>query len=598
MITERPIEIGHLPPHLRKLFTGKISEATSGTAESREANFLSRALAAYALHILVPCTVDVAAQCVVDGVGDGGIDAIHYSPSSHVLWVVQSKHHQDGLGEPDLGSVSKFKNGLESLLQGKYDAFEQNQAWKNQLPTLRQAFDDSLLRVRALLVYTGIHQISDDRIRIFEDLRNRFSADCDYLEFKFCNLQVIHDWIVGAHLSSGVQELKFTLLEPGWVKEPYETVYGLLPLTELAQLYKEHGKKLITTNIRGYKGDTDVNEEIAKTAKDEPAHFFYLNNGLTAYCERFVVANQDRANAQKKRITAFGISIVNGAQTSGSIASCVDPAATTPAPGNVFIKVISLEKCQTKGAFAKRITHSTNFQNQIGSRDFAALDEQQVRISNQLLPAGISYHYKDSEDTPASDSSNFTLEEATTACASLVQTGDGDFCARILANRKSLWSLEEVYPANDLYRSRYSKVFRPDRSARTVWRAVQVQRVTIQALKTNEGGIRKAFFENCRWLILNVLLLKLRSEQGEAVTLSAEELNSIPATALDYAEKLWTICQAKGFVTSSPNEGWKSERHFRSIFSTPGDCALLRSALLAMLATIAPSANTPATLVG
>ena len=61
--------------------------------------------------------------------------------------------------------------------------------------------------------------------------------------------------------------------------------------------------------------------------------------------------------------------------------------------------------------FAKRITRSTNFQNQIGSRDFVALDELQEHIANQLLMSGISYHYKDSEDTPVPGPKDFTLEE-------------------------------------------------------------------------------------------------------------------------------------------------------------------------------------------
>ena len=227
-MTERPIEIDYVPRHLRRSLTWVFS-GRSGTMDSREANFLSRALAAYALHESASCTVDVAASCVVDGGGDGGIDAVHYSSTSHVLWVVQSKFHQDGVGEPDLGSVSKFKNGLESLLQGHYEAFQENQAWARQMPTLTRAFDDPALRVRAVLVYTGIHEVSDDRILILEDLRNRFSADNDYLESQICNLTVVHGWIIGAHLSPGIPELKFTLLQPGWVESLRDCVWAAAP---------------------------------------------------------------------------------------------------------------------------------------------------------------------------------------------------------------------------------------------------------------------------------------------------------------------------------------------------------------------------------
>jgi len=592
MTTERPIEIDHLPARLRADFTSKIAEAESGSPDERETNFLSRALAAFSLHKLAPCSLEDAAQSVVDGGGDGGIDAIYYSPGNHVLWVVQSKFHRDGRGEPDLGSVTKFKAGIESLLKGEFAAFEKNQAWAVLIPTLTKVFEDGLLQVRAVLVYSGIHLVSDDRRRVFEDLRNRFSSDSDYLQVQFCNLTTIYDWIVDAQLSPGIPELTFTLLKPGWVKEPYETVFGLLPLSELAQLYKEHGTKLISANIRGYKGDTEVNEQIVNTVRKEPEHFFYLNNGLTAYCERLLVNNLDRADSERKRVRAFGISIVNGAQTLGSVANGLSDSSTDAPPGHVFVKVISLERCDDDHDFAKRITHSTNFQNQIGSRDFVALDDLQDHIAKQLFMSGIYYHFKDSEDTPRPDQSNFTLEESTTACACLIQATDGDFCSRILANRRSLWSFEEVYPATEMYRSRYQRVFRPDRSARTIWRAVQSQRLVISALKTSETGVRKEFFENCRWLILNVIFLKLRPEAGESLTLSAQEATDLGKAALEYAEELWTVCQSKGYVTSRVGGGWETTKHFRSVFSSPGDCALLRSSLLAALTVLSGPGST------
>ena len=123
---ETPIEIIHLPGQLRATFKGKLREATNGTDQERETNFLSRALAAYALHKLASCPIDDAAAAVVDGWGDGGIDAIYYSHATHTLHVVQSKFFVDGRGEPALGDVTKLKEGLSNLLQGKFEAFDAN----------------------------------------------------------------------------------------------------------------------------------------------------------------------------------------------------------------------------------------------------------------------------------------------------------------------------------------------------------------------------------------------------------------------------------------------------------------------------------------
>ncbi|HEY5894841.1 MAG TPA: AIPR family protein [Chthoniobacterales bacterium] len=282
---ETPIEIIHLPAGLRQEFSGRIPEATSGSTADRESNFLSRALAAYAIHKLAACSLDEAAESIVDGGGDGGIDAVYYSPAAHVLWIVQSKFISAGRGEPDLGGMTKFKTGIENLLQGNFEAFEENQAWKKRIPQIKTIFSDGSLRVRAVVVYSGVNLVSEDRRRLFEDLRRRFSPDDDYLQVQLCNLTTIHDWLTGADQGPGVLELEITLLKPGWVKDPYETVYGLLPLSDLAEFYAAHGRRLIAANIRAYKGETEVNEQILATIREEPNHFFYLNNGLTAYCE-------------------------------------------------------------------------------------------------------------------------------------------------------------------------------------------------------------------------------------------------------------------------------------------------------------------------
>lgn len=597
MIVETPIEITHVPGRLRQDFTGKIPEATTGTAGEREANFLSRALAAFAVKKLAGCTLDEAAGAIVDGGGDGGIDAIWYSAASHKLWLAQSKFIRDGRGEPALGDVAKFKTGLENLLQGNFSAFATNSAWKALIPKLHAIFNDGALEVRAVLVYSGTATVSEDRRRMFDDLRTRFSPGRDYLQIQTCNLTTIHDWITGADQGPGVPEVDLKLLKPGWLNDPYETIYGLIPLAEIAALYRNCGPQLVAANIRAYKGRTEVNEHIALSVREEPQHFLYLNNGLTAYCERLEVNNLDRANAEAKRIRAFGFSIVNGAQTLGSIASVVPSSPEPPPAGYVFLKVISLERCEDDVGFAERITRSTNFQNQIGDRDFVALDEQQERIANQLVLSGVAYHYKEGEDTPTPDPTNFTLDEATTACALMANGPDCDFCARVLSNRRSFWSFDQVFPAGDLYRSRYAKVFRPDLSARAIWRAVQAQRIVKDALKTSEAGVRKDFFENGRWLILSVIFLRLKPQLGDDLTLTAHGETTLTQAAQDYAERLWTVCQAQGFVSSRAGGGWEVPRHFRSVFSTADDCRLLRGALLANLdaaAAAPPVAGMPA----
>ncbi|MBD2767604.1 AIPR family protein [Hymenobacter sp. BT664] len=559
-------------------------KATTGDAAARDTNFLSRALAAFTIYKMSGCSLDEAAAAVVDGGGDGGIDAVHYEASAEKLWVVQSKYHLSGRGEPALRDVNTFKTGLENLLLGRFEAFESNATWRRLIPALRHVLEFGSLRVQAVLVYSTLQSVSDDRLHVFEGLRRQFSADTDYLECNTCNLTTLHDWATGADQSPGVPEVTLTLLKPGWVQRPYETVYGLLPLAELAMHWRVHGRRLIAANIRAYQGSTAVNSKIVDTVRNEPEHFFYLNNGLTAYCNRLELRHVDRANAESKKVKAFGLSIVNGAQTLGSVAEYFATAAEGALPeGYVFIKIISLKRCHDDRAFAESITRSTNFQNQIGTRDFVALNEQQQRLANQLAPSGISYHYKTGADTPAPDAQNFTLDEATTVAAVLTNKPDCAVCAQLATDWQAFWSFDPVFPDNLLQPSLYARTFNAELSGRVLWRAVQVQRVARQALNQGESGVRAEFFAGCGWLVLDLLFSYRFYQLGEALALSTDEQTSISRDAQDFAEKIWAACLLKGMVLTLEDGRWELPKPFQTVFGTPNDCKILRSTVLAVL---------------
>lgn len=584
----RPFEIDHLPNVLKAAFSTRITSNSYGSAEERERNFLTRALACYAILKLTGCTVDDAADSLVDGGGDGGIDAIYYSPTAHQLFIVQSKFIANGRGEPSLGDVLKFKMGVENLMSANWDAFNDNSNWQRRLPAIRQQFSDSALQIRAILVYSGVSLISDDRLQLFEDIKRRFSSEDDYFTFTHYNLTSVHDWITGADSANSVDEVALTIKKPGWITQPYETIYGYIHLDEISRIVSDYGKKVIASNIRAYKGRTEVNKHILRTIKDEPTNFFYLNNGLTAYCDRLEVNHTDRANADKKRITAFGFSIINGAQTLGAIHHHFKNNDTR-SEGRVFIKIISLEKCIDESKLAVRIAQSTNFQNEVLSRDFVALDERQHQMARQLALSNIYYHVRASVDNPAPNDNNFDLVEATTAMACTKQQSDCDFTVRCLCNRQSLWSLEQVYVGTEEQQSRYGRIFKQDLSARTVWRAVQTQRIVIKRMQENGSaatGPRKLYFENARWLILNTIFLKYPPEKGDMIDLSVEEKTAIAIATDNYAEVLWDCCLKLGFVSRTSigdHETYQLTKHFRSVFSSKNDCMALREKILSKL---------------
>jgi len=112
----------------------------------------------------------------------------------------------------------------------------------------------------------------------------------------------------------------------------------------------------------------------------------------------------------------------------------------------------------------------------------------------------------------------------------------------------------------------------------------------MQSSGRSESGVRKVFFENARWIVLNIIFIKLHPERGNDLRLTAQEASTIAQSTLDFAEKLWGVCETNGYVTRQPLAGgvveFQTPRHFRSVFSNPSDCRTLRGALLAELAQV------------
>ena len=567
-----PLQVIQLRERLEAAYTGFVT-GTGYSEEDQARNFRSKALAAFAIHKLSGCTLQESAKAIVDAGGDGGIDGLYFHALNETLWVVQSKFNNDGRGEVPLGEVAKFKEGLENLLSGKFNAFEKSAAISARVPMLQQYFESSTLRVRAALVYTGVQQTAiEERIQMLEKVRERFSSDSDYFQSRIYNLTSVHGWLLPSEQDNGI-EVTLTLYRPAHMAAPapFEMRYGFVKLSDLSALYKQHGKKLITANIRDYKGETKVNDSILATLRDEPEHFPYFNNGLTAYCSSMKVKAADMGNSEAKRVVFTGFSVVNGAQTLGSIAQCTGADGTLE--GFAFIKVISLFGADDERVLAKRITQSTNFQNQVDLRDFAALDDEQKRIAEHLELSGVFYHYKDSADTPDPDAENFDFEEALVALACL--ESNVDFCCRALTNRNSLRSQETVFDDSAPYPSRYRHLFRPDRSARTIWRSVQVRRQVTERMQANTQAEtaksrRKAFFTDSRCFVLHMIFLRLKAERGEDLTLTQDELNAISQATNEIAEALWNEFERTAMGVAP-----------KTFFANPEDCQRAKAALMA-----------------
>src|SRR5687767_5345298 len=119
------IHVNQIKSQVKKLFDNLIdlTDVATASAEMKEDFFLTRGLAAYAIHFLSDATPGEAAEAVTDGGEDNGLDAVHYDAPNKRLYLVQSKWIKDGSGEPPNGDVKKFLGGVQDLFNMQFDRF-------------------------------------------------------------------------------------------------------------------------------------------------------------------------------------------------------------------------------------------------------------------------------------------------------------------------------------------------------------------------------------------------------------------------------------------------------------------------------------------
>ncbi len=478
------IHVNQIASKIKFLFESRLdkSDLNDNNAEY-ETKILTRCLAAYAVYCIGNSTEVEAANAVIDGGDDNGIDAIHYSPSNKRMVLVQSKWSKKGVGEPESGDIRKFKDGVFDLLNLDFSRFnEKTLRMKNLIETALTEFDT---KFDIVLIHTGNQLLSVHGQRVMDDLVNELNDAGDGFNDDVVTFHQLNQTRVHSSLANGIDgepiDLEIGLSQWGKIEEPYSAFFGMISGGEIANWYKEKGKRLFSKNIRQMLGTTDVNEEIRNTIEQSPERFWYFNNGITLIADTIKKSMVGGNSRDIGSFKATNISIVNGAQTVSTLGEYLKKDISKLEKIKVPIKLISLEN--TDENFGENVTKTNNRQNRIENRDFVSLDEQQTRLRSELAIEGIEYNIVRSDNFKASENS-FDLSEATVAltCASK----DVSLAVQV---KKEIGKFYE-----NIDRAPYRTIFNPNTNGVYLWNVVKCLReldrillVKISALGKKSG---------------------------------------------------------------------------------------------------------------
>ncbi|MEK4261603.1 AIPR family protein [Paenibacillus sp. FSL E2-0230] len=461
------IHVTQIKNYLNSVYNGRIDLSDCNPDEN--ANFfLTRALTAYTIQNLAQVDPSTASKFVVDGSNDNGIDGIFYDEKMKILYIVQSKWISNGTGEPENGDIKKFISGTRDLVNFEFNVF--NKKVQNLSNLIMKAIGDFNIKIQVVLAYTGIN-LSELSKRDFENFENEMNDANDILSTTIMNQTRLHDSLkIG--ISGEPINLEIGLKEWGKKEEPLKAYYGQVNGLEISEWWNKYDNRLFTKNLRELIGDTEINREIRTTIEKEPNNFWYYNNGITIICKSIVKSALGGGDNSFGHFRCEDVSIVNGAQTVGTIGKFAVLKNKGGKLENLFVQVriISLEN--TDEEFGKNITKNNNKQNKIENRDFVALDPEQSRIQTELAIDKISYYIMRTE-TQNKKEKSFDLADSTTALA--CANNKPSITVQLKREIGKLWESIEKAP--------YTALFNPSVSGIYVWRCVQIQRKLDDAIQ-------------------------------------------------------------------------------------------------------------------
>lgn len=163
----------------------------------------------------------------------------------------------------------------------------------------------------------------------------------------------------------------------------YEAYIAIIPGKLLADIYINHGSKVLEGNVRaflGTSGSKSVNSGIRRTINNEPDKFFTYNNGIATTASD---VETEEINGQLFITKIVDLQIINGGQTTASLAEAV-LKKTNPTLDGIFVpmKLTVIDDRETENddgvrfydQMVQAIAKYANSQNKVTAADLFSND--------------------------------------------------------------------------------------------------------------------------------------------------------------------------------------------------------------------------------
>ena len=343
----------------------------------------SNALLLYALQLKFDIDdIDaVAADAITDGAQDKKCDLVYLDENNGIAVIAQGYMRQNPQ-EDDIAKANKasdLNTASGWIFERKEDDLPED--IKDQVLLLREAVKkENITRVYFWYVHNckESSQVKEELKTVelsAKTLINKFKSDNNIGIFaNEIGKETLENWysstintiLVNDNISIPLNGKGFELLGDKW--KAYQTC---ISGKQLYSFYKKYLDDLFSANPRRFLGIDKraktkiINAGIKGSAENTPKNFWAYNNGITALTHFYKVEDD--------YLKCSGISIINGAQTTGSIGSL------TNCPSDDLLISIRIIEC-TDDDTIRSIIDNNNKQNEMLPSDFRSNDSTQKRL--------------------------------------------------------------------------------------------------------------------------------------------------------------------------------------------------------------------------
>lgn len=456
------IQVNRIAIKLKGLFADKI-DLSDVKEEDKEVSLLSRSLALYSILMKTESSPEDVADSITDGFHDYGIDAVYCDDDQNVMYLIQSKWSSEGNHSINQGDTSNFIQGISKILSNDFNGL--NDKFNHLKNSIENATSSTDYKIKAIITYTSNQSFSKECSEVMQKFIDDVNDGIEIISFEVIKLKDVYQSLADkTNLSISLENIclqDYGILERNDKEIGY---YGKLSVTTIARWWAQHGTALFSKNIRYYKGNTEVNSGIRDVLLNEPENFLLYNNGIKIVADKISKAPIGANGRKFGMFSLENASIVNGAQTTGTIGELIKSLDNDIENAFVLVQIISLESLSED--MNDKITKYSNTQNKIENKDFVSLDPFQKRLQQEFSMEGIEYYYKSGYEINNIDNS-CSVDDVTIAVG--CGLSDVSVVATIKSNYGKIFEKIDKAPYTDIFCSRNNTSY--------IWNCVQVYRI-------------------------------------------------------------------------------------------------------------------------